>query len=74
MAALHGALLLLLLASLVLVSAHGGRTLPNVEVAQLRRKPGGHVVPLRMQHGWVRRRGLLRDGRLPIMGAVREFG
>jgi hypothetical protein len=75
MSAVHGGLLLsLLLMSLELGAAHGGRTHPIVGVAQLVRKAGGHAVQLRTKHGWVRERGLLRDGRLPILGAVREFG
>lgn len=37
---------------------------------------GGHglVVPLHPKHGVTRARGLLRNGTLPIIGAVREVG
>lgn len=46
---------------------HGARSL---------KQAGGHglVVPLHPKHGVTRARGLLRNGTLPIIGAVREVG
>lgn len=41
---------------------------------QARPAAGGFAVPLSLRHGTVRRRGLLRNGTLPIMGAIREVG
>ena len=43
-------------------------------VQQARPAAGGFALQLKGRHGVVRRRGLLRSGTLPIMGAVREVG
>lgn len=43
-------------------------------VQQARPAAGGFALQLKGRHGVVRRRGLLRTGTMPIMGAVREVG
>ena len=58
----------------LLTGPTGGRRWLLEGAEPLKHNPKAYVVPLHPRHGVSRRRGLLRAGALPIIGAVREVG